>query len=59
MSDLPTRLENELTALNEAAQQAARTAVSLNHSQAESLRMIAAFTERLVNDSGPPLRARH
>ncbi|PAU96393.1 hypothetical protein [Paracoccus salipaludis] len=59
MSDFPNRLDNELTALNEAAQRAARTALSLNHSQAESLRMIAAFTERLVNDTGPPLRARH
>ena len=59
MSDLATRLETELLALNDAAQRAARTALSLNHSQAESLRMIAAFTERLVNDTGPPLRARH
>ena len=59
MSDFPNRLDNELTALNEAAQRAARTALSLNHSQAASLRMIAAFTERLVNDTGPPLRTRH
>lgn len=58
MSDLAARLENELIALNHAAQRAAATALSLNHPQTEALRMIAAFTERLVKESGPSSRFR-
>lgn len=59
MSDLATRLRHELIELNEAVRRAAHTAVLLNHPQAEALRMMASFTERLVSDDGATPRQRH
>lgn len=59
MSDLATKLQSELIDLNEAARRAARTALSLNDPQAEALKMIAAFTERLIKETGPGPSVKH
>lgn len=59
MSDLASQLQQELIDLNEAARKAAHTAMLLNHSQAEALRMVAAFTERLVKEDGTERNRRH
>jgi hypothetical protein len=59
MSDLATQLRHELIELTAAAQRAAHTAMLLNHPQAEALRLVAAFTKRLVEEDGSKSSPKH
>jgi len=59
MTDAATQLRTALIELNKAAHQAERRAREMNHSQAEALKMMAAYTARLVDTEPSPEGVRH